>query len=135
MRTKQVRPDKLDFEYELYISREHDNVVKKDFILFNLITKKEFENFAYEINVIPVINLPKKELQFNVEGLSAPKLDIPKTGNAFFRYKLYDFKNEEYTLKLLKYSKGKIIYKFKINPGSVKITHSPEHTFIKIITQ
>ena len=31
MRTKQVRPDKLDFEYELYISREHDNVVKKDF--------------------------------------------------------------------------------------------------------
>ena len=53
MRTKQVRPEKLDYEYELYISKDHDEIIKKDFILFDFRTKKVFENFAYEINVIP----------------------------------------------------------------------------------
>lgn len=135
MRTKQVRPEKLDYEYELYISREIDEIREKDFILFEFRTKKIFENFQYVINVIPKINLEKNELQFNVEGLSAPKLEISKTGNALFKYKLFDFKNNEYDLKLLKYSKGKISFKLKITSKSIKITKEPETSFIKIITE
>lgn len=135
MRTKQVRPDKLDYEYELYISRENDEVRSKEFILFEIRTKKIFENFQYIINVIPKINLEKNEIQFNVEGLSAPKLEISKAGNALFQYKLFDFKNIEYDLKLLKYAKGKINFKLKITPKSIKITKEPEDSFIKIITE
>ncbi|MEO8447918.1 MAG: hypothetical protein ABI528_10505 [bacterium] len=55
MRTRAVRPDKLEFEYELYISKGHDEVLKKDFILFDFRTKKIFENFPYPINVINVM--------------------------------------------------------------------------------
>lgn len=135
MRTKQVRPEKLDYEYELYISRENDEVRAKEYILFEIRTKKVFENFEYIINVIPKINLEKNELQFNVEGLSAPKLEISKAGNARFQYKFYDFKNIEYDLKLLKYAKGKIAFKIKISPKSIKITKKPEMSFIKIITE
>ncbi|MEO6695878.1 MAG: hypothetical protein ABIY50_06835, partial [Ignavibacteria bacterium] len=62
MRTKQVRPEKLDYEYELYISKDHDETVKKDYILFDFRTKKVFENFAYEINVLSLIDLEKKVL-------------------------------------------------------------------------
>lgn len=135
MRTRAVRPDKLDFEYELDISRGHDETQKKDFILFDFRTKKVFENFAYKMNVIPKIDMEKKEVQFNVEGLSAPRLDISKAGNAIYQYKLYDFKNLEYSLKLLKYNKGKILIKFKISPKSIKLTLNPKKTFINITTE
>ena len=135
MRTKQVRPEKLDYEYELYISKDHDETVKKDFILFDFRTKKVFENFNYELNVIHEIDLEKKQLQFNVEGLSAPRLDISKTGTAGHRYKLFDYKNLEYSLKLMKYGKNKILYKIKINPKSVKITQTPRKRFINVITE
>jgi len=135
MRTKQVRPEKLDYEYELYISKDHDEIRKKDFILFDFRTKKVFENFTYEINVIPSIALEKKELQFDVEGLSAPRLDISKTGNASYQYKLFDNKNIEYNLKLLKYAKNKILFKIKINPKSIKITQTPKKSFINVITE
>ncbi|MCY7362780.1 MAG: hypothetical protein LH629_12050 [Ignavibacteria bacterium] len=135
MRTRQVRPDKLDFEYELYISKEHDETKKRDYILFEFRTKKEFENFAYQINVIPKIDLEKNEIEFNLEGLSAPRLDISRAGNAVYKFSFYDFKNKEYDLKLLKYAKGKIIYKLKINPKSIKITKEPKSSFLKIITE
>jgi len=135
MRTKQVRPEKLDYEYELYISKDHDEILKKDFLLFDFRTKKVFENFAYEINIIPKIDVEKKELQFNVEGLSAPRLDISKAGNAGYRYKLFDYKNTDYDLKLLKYGKNKILFKIKINPKSIKITQTPKKRFINVITE
>jgi len=135
MRTKQVRPEKLDYEYELYISKDHDEIIKKDFILFDFRTKKVFENFTYEINVIPNIDMEKKALQFDVEGLSAPRLDISKTGNASYQYKLFDYKKMEYDLKLLKYGKNKILFKVKINPKSIKITQTPKKRFINVITE
>ena len=135
MRTRQVRPDKLDFEYELYISRDHDETLKKDYILFDFRTKKVFENFAYRIHVIPQIDAEKKELEFNIEGLSAPLLDISKAGPASSQYKFFDFKNVEYNLKLLKYAKQKTLYKIKIAPKSIKLTLDPKKTFIKVFTE
>lgn len=135
MRTKQVRPDKLDYEYELYISKEHDEILKKDYILFDYRTKKVFENFVYQINIIPKTDPVKHHLEFNIEGLSAPRLDISKAGNAGYQYKFFDYKNAEYDLYLLKYAKGKIHFKLKITPKSIKITQHPKKSFIKIITE
>lgn len=135
MRTRAVRPDKLDFEYELYISREHDEIRKKDYILFDFRTKKLFENFAYYINVIPKIDIENRDLEFNIEGLSAPRIDISKAGPASFEYKLFDFKNAEYNLKLLKYGKQKTLFKIKIAPKSIKLSLNPAKKFINIITE
>lgn len=135
MRTRAVRPDKLDYEYEMNISRGHDEILKKDFILFEFRTKKVFENFAYRINVIPKVDIEKKELQFNIEGLSAPKIDISKAGNAIYEYKLFDFKNTEYLLKLMKYNKNKILLKFKVKPKEVKLTLNPVKKFINVFTE
>lgn len=135
MRTRQVRPDKLDFEYELLITKEHDSIVNKDYILFHFRTKKVFESFEYIINILPEIDIVKKKLLFNIEGLSAPKIDISKSGNAGYSYKFFDFKNAEYELDLLKYAKGRIQYKFKISPAGIKITKEPESSFIKVFTE
>ncbi len=135
MRTRAVRPDKLDYEYELDISKGYDEILKKDYILFDFRTKKVFENFEYKITVIPKIELEKKDLLFNIEGLSAPRLDISKAGSAGCRYKLYDYKNVEYDLKLMKYKKGKILYKFKVSPKSIKLTLNPKKTFIKVTAE
>lgn len=135
MRTRAVRPDKLEYEYELFISRGSDDILNKNFILFDFKTKKVFENFAYKLNVIPKIDLEKKELQFNIEGLSAPRLDISKAGNAVYQYKLFDFKNLEYDLKLMKYAKGKILFKIKISPKSIKLTLNPKKKFINVFTE
>lgn len=135
MRTRAVRPDKLDYEYEMNISRGHDEILKKDFLLFEFRTKKVFENFAYRINVIPKIDLEKKEIQFNIEGLSAPRLDISKAGNAIYEYKVFEFKNVEYQLKLMKYSKGKILLKFKVGPKDIRLTLNPEKKFINVFTE
>lgn len=135
MRTRAVRPDKLDFEYELNISRSHDDIIKKDFILFEFRTKKIFENFAYRINVIPKISPEKKEIEFNIEGLSAPKLDISKAGHAIYEYKFFDFKNLEYDLKLMKHKKSKTLFKFKISPKNIKLSLDPPKKFIKVFTE
>ena len=99
------------------------------------VSKKVFENFAYRINVIPKIDLEKKEIQFNIEGLSAPRLDISKAGNAVYEYKLFEFKNVVYQLKLMKYAKGKIILKFKVSPKEIKLTLNPDKKFINVFTE
>jgi hypothetical protein len=135
MRTRAVRPDKLDFEYELNISRSYDNILEKDYILFEFRTKKVFENFEYRMNIIPKINHEKKELEFNIEGLSAPRLDISKAGHAVFEYKFFEFKNLEYDLILKKYNKSKTLFKFKINPKNIKLTLDPTKKFIKVYTE
>ncbi|MDQ3019179.1 MAG: hypothetical protein M3R36_01200 [Bacteroidota bacterium] len=135
MRTRAVRPDKLEYEYELNISRGSDDILKKNYILFDFKTKKVFENFAYKLNVIPKIDLEKKEIQFNIEGLSAPRLDISKAGSAVYQYKLFDFKTLEYDLKLMKYGKGKILLKFKVSPKSIRLTLDPKKKFINVFTE
>lgn len=135
MRTRAVRPDKLDYEYELFISRGSDEILKKNYVLFDFKTKKVFENFAYKLNVIPKIDLEKRELQFNIEGLSAPRLDISRAGTAIYQYRLFDFKNLEYDLKLMKYGKGKILLKFKVSPKSIRLTLNPKKKFINVFTE
>ena len=135
MRTKQVRPDKLEYEYELYISHQFDNTLKKNYILFDFRTTKVFENYIYKINVSEKINRENKKLDFNIEGLSAPIVSISKTGNADYRYKLFDFKNTTYDLILTKQRKDKNEFKIKITKTTIKIEKQPRKKFIKVIIQ
>ena len=135
MRTKQVRPDKLDYEYELYISHQFDNTFKKNYILFDFRTTKVFENYIYKINVTEKINPENKKLDFNIEGLSAPIVSISKTGNADYHYKYFDFKNTTYNLILTKQRKDKNEFKIKITKTTIKIEKQPRKKFIKVIIQ
>ena len=133
MRTKQVRPERKEFEYELYISREFDRTAKKDYVLFDFRTTKVFEYFIYKINVFEKINLDKKELNFRVEGLSAPKISLSNPGYANYQFKLFEFKNSDYDLKLTKPGIEKNNFKLKINKSTIKILKEPSNKFIKII--
>lgn len=135
MRTKQVRPDKLDYEYELYIYKDQDSVSGKDFIALDFRTKKVFENFAYKINVHHSSVKVKNELSFNIEGLSAPTLDFSRTGQANYIYKLYEFNQAEYILNISKYRKNKTVFKFKVTGAGIHLTLDPEKKFIKVITE
>ncbi|MBC8484544.1 MAG: hypothetical protein H8D45_00680 [Bacteroidetes bacterium] len=133
MRTKQVRPDKLDYEYELYISHQFDNTLKKNYILFDFRTTKVFENYIYKMNVSEKINPKNKKLDFNIEGLSAPIISIPKTGSAGYQYKYFDFKNSSYNLILKNQRKDKNEFVIKITKTTIKIVKQPRKKFIKII--
>lgn len=133
MRTKQVRPERKEFEYELHISKQFDRISDRDFILFDFRTTKVFEYFIYKINVFEKINIEKKELNFRVEGLSAPRISLSSPGYATYQYKLFDFKNTEYELKLTKPGIEKNNFKLKISKGEIKITKQPINRFIKII--
>ncbi|MDD5362878.1 MAG: hypothetical protein PHN88_12145 [Ignavibacteria bacterium] len=132
MRTRQVRPDKMQYEFELHISKGYDKTRELDFILFNFITTKIFKSFIYTINVTPSIDLPNKSLGFLVEGLSAPVLSIAKSGNAVYQYKLYGYSNTEYDLKLTKPDVDKNLFKLKITEKGLKITKEPSKKFIKV---
>lgn len=132
MRTKQVRPDTLEFEYTLEISRQIDNIKDTPFILFDFKTVKVFETFQYKINIDAVDKSDDKELRFNIEGLSAPSITLSKSGSARYMYKLYTFKQTEYVLKLSKQKKNKCNFKFRVGPKSVKLTSVPRKKFINV---
>jgi hypothetical protein len=134
MRTKQVRPEKTEYEFELYISRKTDGLNKKEYLLFDFRTVKIFENFIYKINIEPKINHPKKELEFNIEGLSAPLISLGGNGYAGYQYKLYDFNNTEYLLKLIKQRKVKYPFNLKVTKAGLKITKKSPKKFVNVIT-
>lgn len=132
MRTKQVRPEKLKFEYELHISKGYDRIKDSDYIHFTLITTKIFRSFIYKINVTPKIDLDNKHIEFVIEGLSAPVISIAKSGNAIYEYKLYGYKNIEYDLKLVKLDVDKNLFKLKITKAGIKLTKEPAKKFLKV---
>jgi hypothetical protein len=133
MRTKQVRPERKEFEYELHISKQLDMVSRKHYVLFDFRTTKVFEYFVYKINVFEKINPEKNEIHFRVEGLSAPKISLSNSGYANFQYKFFEFKNSDYELKLTKPGIEKNIFKLKISKNDIKILKQPSNRFIKII--
>ena len=135
MRTKQVRPEKKEFEYELTITKEHDALQDKNFIQFEFVTTKEFMNFQYKVVVYEKVDLAKNKIEFNVEGLSAPILSLSQTGIASYKYKLYDYNTKEYELVLLNHAKRKNLYRFKAMKNNIKILKAPaSNKFIKVNT-
>ena len=133
MRTKQVRPERKEFEYELFIFCGFDNSSGRNFVEFSFKTTKVFESFIYEINIHPKFNPEKNEIYFDVEGLSAPVLDLSKSGAAVFKYRIFNYGTKKpYTLILSKNGKNKIKYSLKFSDDRVKITKKPTESFIKI---
>jgi len=134
MRTKQVRPEKTEYEFDLSISRNKDEMNKKEYLLFDFKTVKVFENFKYRINIEPKINLAKKEIEFNIEGLSAPLISLSSNGYAGYQYKLYDFTNTEYLLKLIKQRKVKYPFSIKVTNKGIKVTKRSSKKFVNVLT-
>jgi len=133
MRTKQVRPEKKEFEFELFIFYGFDNSSGRNFVEFSFKTTKIFESFIYKININPKFIPEKSEIYFDVEGLSAPVLDLSKAGAAVFNYRIFNYGTKKpYTLILLKNGKNKIKYSLKFTENKIKITKKPETSFLKI---
>ena len=135
MRTKQVRPEKTEYEFELYLSKRVHSVTRKEYLLFDFRTVKIFENFNYQITVEPKINIAENLFEFNIEGLSAPVVALSKDGFADFKYRLYEIPNGDYTLKIIKQRKESYLYKLKISKAGIKITKKSPKKFINIIVQ
>ncbi|HEY5124884.1 MAG TPA: hypothetical protein VIK14_14225 [Ignavibacteria bacterium] len=134
MRTKQVRPEKTEYEFELRISRKFNELNNKEYILFDFRTVKIFENFIYKINIEPKIDIEKKEIEFNIEGLSAPLISLSNSGVAGYQYKLNEFSNAEYTLKLIKQRKVKYLFAIKISKKDIKVTKTASRKFVNVLT-
>ncbi|HEY5536244.1 MAG TPA: hypothetical protein VIL99_15075 [Ignavibacteria bacterium] len=134
MRTKQVRPEKTEYEFELRISRKLNELNNKEYILFDFRTVKIFENFIYKINIQPKIDIEKKEIEFNIEGLSAPLISLSNNGVAGYQYKLYEYSNAEYTLKLIKQRKVKYLFAIKISKKDIKVTKTSSRKFVNVLT-
>ncbi|MGB9696669.1 MAG: hypothetical protein ACP5P3_04955 [Ignavibacteria bacterium] len=135
MRTKQVRPPKLEYEFEIILSKAIDKITNQEYISFIIRTVKVFENFRYKIDVTEKIDTEKKKISFRIEGLSAPSLTLAKSGPATYEYKLYDFKNTEYELNISKERSGTNTFKFKVNKQKIKLAAEPRKKFIKLIVK
>lgn len=96
MRTKKVKPPPKKFEYVLDISKEFDDVIKKEFISFKFRTTKEFLMFKYRLTVDT--ELSDGTIKFNIVGFTPPTGDLSNPGFAEYEYRLYDFKAREYSV-------------------------------------
>lgn len=135
MRTKQVRPQKLEYEFELTLSKAIDKITNQEYISFLISTVKVFENFRYKVDVAEKIDIEKKKISFKIEGLSAPSLTLAKSGPATYEYRLYDFKYTEYELNITKERSGTNTFRFRISKQQIKLITEPKKKFIKLIVK
>lgn len=133
MRTKKVKPPPKKFEYVLNISKEHDEVTKRDYISFRFQTTKEFLTFQY---ILKMDNRQDgKDLFFNILGFSAPVGDLSSSGTAGYEYRLYDFKFTEYCVVIDKKDSDKSKFKLFVQRSKtepVKVSHVSKKSFIEI---
>ena len=136
MRTKKVKPPPKKFEYVLNISKEHDEVTKRDYISFRFQTTKEFLTFQY---ILKMENRHEdKDLFFNILGFSAPVGDLSSSGTAGYEYRLYDFKYTEYCVVIDKKDSDKSKFRLYIQRSKaepVKVSHVSKKSFIEIKTE
>jgi hypothetical protein len=133
MRTKKVKPPPKEHEYVLNITKEYDEVKKKDYISFKFNTTKEFLTFQYILKIEK--KFTDKELYFNILGFSAPVGELSNYGFAGYEYRMYDYRPGEYQIIIGKRdsdtSKFKLtLLKSKTDP--IKISSLPKKTFIQI---
>ncbi len=135
MRTKKIKPPPKKFEYVLKISKENDFYKKQDYISFKFKTTKEFLTFKYILNIETEIY--DSNIIFILAGFKAPISDLSQFGTAEYEYRMYDFKNTEYSVVI--HRKDVDNNKFKLNitrskTDPIKITSVPKTGFIDIIT-
>lgn len=132
MRTKKVKPPPMRFEYTLTISKDRNNVLKKDFILFRFQTTKEFlTEYILEINTQTKDN----NIYFDIIGFSVSVGELSKSGFAEFEYRLYEFKNGDYNIIIKRMGQDKTRFKLKIKSSDkeqLKVTNISKKTFIEI---
>ena len=136
MRTKKVKPPRKEHEYVLNVTKEYDEIKKKDYISFKFSTTKEFLTFQYILKIEKKIN--GNDLYFNILGFSAPVGELSNYGFAGYEYRMYDYKPGEYQIIVdnrdSDSSKFKLtLQKSKTDP--VKISQVPKKTFIQIISE
>ena len=132
MRTKKVKPPPKKFEYVLNISREHDDVTKRDYISFRFQTTKEFLTFQY---ILKMDNRHvDKDLFFNILGFSAPVGDLSSSGTAGYEYRFFDFKYTEYCVVIDKKDSDKSKFKLFVQRSKtepVKVSHVSKKKFYR----
>lgn len=136
MRTKKVKPPPKSHEYLLNVSKEYDEVHKKDFISFKFRTTKEFITFKYILKIETEVS--DKKLIFRILGFSAPVSDLSISGFAGYEYRFYDFKFEEYNVEIERKDSSKSKFKLAVQKSKkepVKLTRIPKDSFIDISTQ
>jgi hypothetical protein len=133
MRTKKVKPPPKEHEYTLNITKEYDEIKKKDYISFKFNTTKEFLTFQYILKIES--RFENKDLYFNILGFSAPVGELSNYGFAGYEYRMYDYKAGEYHVVIDKRdsetSKFKLILQRSKN-DTIKLSHIPKKTFIQI---
>jgi hypothetical protein len=133
MRTRQIRPEKKDYEFELHLFNMFDEIQNKYYILFDFRTTKIFRSFLYKINVEVRNHIDKNEIEFNVEGLSAPNFSFTEGGYADFQYRLYNFPKNEMNIRFLKSGTFSFNYIFKFKNKSIEVVKKSRKSFINII--
>ncbi len=133
MRTRQIRPTKSEFEYELHLYNMYDEIRDKYFILFDFRTTKIFRSFLYRINVDVINNSEKNELEFNVEGLSAPNFSLTDGGYANYQYQFFHFSKNDINVKFMKNGVFSFNYIFRFRNKSMEIVKKSRKNFINII--
>jgi hypothetical protein len=133
MRTKKVKPPPKKFEYVLNITKEYDEVSKRDYISFKFTTTKEFLTFQYILKIENKFD--EKNLCFNILGFSAPVGDLSSHGTAGYEYRMYEYKFKEYCVIVDKKDSDKTKFVLEIKRSKslpVKLSKVPKKSFIEI---
>jgi hypothetical protein len=136
MRTKKVKPPPKKYEYVLRITKEHDNIQKRDYYSFKFSTTKEFLTFRYILNIMPEID--GNLINFDILGFKAPVGGLSDYGVAEYEFRLYDFKYHEYTVSVHRKDVDTIKFKMQLQKSrtsSVKLQRIPRSSFIELKTE
>jgi hypothetical protein len=133
MRTKKVKPPAKKYEYVLNISKEYDEVSKRDYISFRFQTTKEFLTFQYILKIESIVE--GKDIRFNILGFTAPIGDLSSHGTAGYEYRMFEYKYTEYCVIVDKKDSDKSKFKMSIQRSKstpVKLSRIPTKSFIEI---
>lgn len=136
MRTKKVKPPPKLHEYRLRISKEYDEIHKKDFISFKFQTTKEFLTFQYILKIESEVK--DNIITFKILGFSAPVSELSVSGVAVYEYRFYDFTHGLYSVYIERKDSSESKFKLDITKAKkepVKASHIPKDSFIEIITE
>jgi hypothetical protein len=136
LRTKKVKPPPKKFEYRLLISKEYDEITKKDFISFRFQTTKEFLTFKYILKIESRVE--GKNIIFSLLGFTAPIGELSNYGTAGYEYRFYDYKFMEYNVIIDKKDSDKSRFKMelqKIKSKPIKLSGIQRKSFIEIKTE
>lgn len=131
VRQNRVSPKKSPVDYLLLITQDEDKRTKKPLTLFAVRTVLDFISFRYDLIVNWKLN--GELIQFNIEGLRAPRLTMPGFGPATFEMEI-DRIVGTFDVVIWKLEKEKSTFRVELRPDRVTVLSRPDHSFIEIIT-